>query len=77
MAKKNYIVEIKESYTVRVAIRAEDEDSAYELADAFVNDGGVDPVKLVLDGGDYSRDCHVVKTLKCGEVLPEGVHAFK
>ena len=52
-------------------------NNSSELADAFVNDGVIDPVKLVLDGGDYSRDCHVVKTLKCGEVLPEGVHAFE
>ena len=58
------------------AIRAEDEDDAHEVADVFVNDGVIDPVKLVLDGGDYSRDCHVVKKLKRGEVLPEGVNVF-
>lgn len=77
MAKETYLVEIKETYTVCVAIMAEDEDEAYETADVFVNDGVIDPVKLVLDGGDYSRDCHVIKKLKRGEVLPEGVNTFK
>lgn len=77
MAKKTYLVEIEETYTVRVAIRAEDEDSAYELADAFVNDGVIDPVELVLDDGNYSRECHVIKKLKCSEDLPEGVKTFE
>ena len=43
MAKKTYIVEIKESYIIRVALRAEDEDDAYEKADMFVNDGIINP----------------------------------
>lgn len=77
MVKKTYIVEIKESYTVRVALRAEDEDDAYEKADMFVNDGIIDPVKLVLKGGDYSRDCYVVEKLNRGKALPEGVDLFE
>ena len=77
MAKKTYIVEIKESYTVRVAVRAEDEDDAYEKTDIFVNDGIIDPVRLVLKGGDYSRDCDVVEKLNRGKALPEGVNVFE
>jgi len=77
MSKKTYIVEIKETYTVRVAVRAEDEDETYEKADIFVTDGIIDPVTLVLKGGDYSRDCHVVEVLNRGKVLPEGVDVFE
>ena len=77
MAKKTYIVEIQETYTVRVAVGAEDEDDAYEKADTFVNDGIIDPVMLVLKEGDYSRDCYVVEKLNRGKSLPEGVSLFE
>ena len=77
MAKKTYIVEIKESYIIRVALRAEDEDDAYEKADMFVNDGIINPVKLVLNGGDYSHDCYGVEKLNRGKALPEGGDLFE
>ena len=76
MSKKTYLVEITETYTARVLIKAENMDDAYEVAEGLVNDDVVDPVKLALKAGDYSRDCEVVKQVKNGDTLPDGIELF-
>ena len=77
MSKKYHIVEIKETYTVRVAIKAEDEQDAYETAETLVNDDVINPSELALDAGDYSRNCEVIRCLDKGEALPEGMKVFE
>ena len=77
MSKKTYIVEIKETYTVRVAVKAEDEQDAYETAEVLVNDDVINPVELALDAGDYSRNCEVMRCLDKGETLPKGMKVFE
>ena len=76
MSKKTFIVEIRETYTVRVVVKAEDAEGAYETTETLVNDDVINPVKLALDSGDYSRACEVVRRMKSGEALPEGMKVF-
>ena len=48
MKNNTYIVQVKETYTVSVAVQAEDEDAAYDKVEGLVNDDVIDPVALTL-----------------------------
>lgn len=55
---KTYIVNITETYSRVIEVKAEDEYDAYDKVDAMVNDGEID---LPCDGGtyDYKRELDV------------------
>lgn len=55
---KTYKVNITESYSRTIEVKAEDEYDAYDKVDAMVNDGEID---LPCDGGsyDYKRELDV------------------
>lgn len=77
MSKKTYLVEIAETYTTHVLVKADSMDDAYEVAEGLVNDDVIDPVKLALRCGDYSRRCEVVRRVRKGDELPAGVELFQ
>lgn len=55
---KTYRVNITETYSRIIEVKAEDEYDAYDKVDAMVNDGEID---LPCDGGeyDYKRELDV------------------
>ena len=60
--KKAYFVDVTETYTARIEVRASSPEEAEKMADELVGGGQVNIVDLALAGGentDYSKTCEV------------------
>ena len=76
-ANKIYYVEVEERYLARVAISAECEYDAEERVNELINDGEIDPAKLVnesTEGSNYSRE---VISVEKAEGMPEDVMIYE
>ncbi len=76
-ANKIYYVEVEERYLARVAISAECEYDAEARVNELINDGEIDPAKLVnesTEGSNYSRE---VISVEKAEGMPEDVMIYE